>query len=90
MCLDFVFSSGVKIIVTINERVNVGMVDSTPRYVIWKGRNYTITKIGLHHSYRGGHTLYHIFSVLAGTIFMRLRLDSESLRWKLEEISDGI
>ncbi len=74
----------------IGEDVTVGIVGSSPKYVVWKGRNYTVTKIGLHHVYREGRTLYHVFSVLAGTIFMRLKLDTENLRWNLEDISDGI
>lgn len=75
---------------TIDEKVTVGIVDSTPKYVIWKGRNYIILKIGLHHIFREGKTLYHIFSVLTGTIFMRLKFDTDGLSWKLEEISDGL
>ena len=75
---------------TIDETVTVGIINNAPKYVIWKGRNYTITKIGLHHLFRQGRTLYHIFSVLAGTIFMRLRLNTDDLGWKLEEISDAI
>ncbi len=74
----------------IDETVTVGIINNAPKYVIWKGRNYTVTKIGLHHYFRQGRTLYHIFSVLAGTIFMRLKLDTDSLLWKLEEISDGV
>lgn len=74
----------------IDEKVTVGMVDSTPKYVQWRGRCHTVTQIGLHHYFRKGSTLYHVFSVLSGTIFMRLKLDTDSLIWKLEEISDGI
>jgi hypothetical protein len=70
----------------INERVTVGMVNNTPKYVIWRGRNYTIQEIGLHHRFRKGKDLYHIFSVVASSIFMRLRFDSENLSWVLEEI----
>jgi hypothetical protein len=75
---------------TISESVTVGIVDSTPKYVIWKGRNYTIDKVGLHHTYRKGHTLYHIFSITADTLFMRLKFNTENLGWRLEEISDGL
>jgi hypothetical protein len=74
----------------IDEKVTVGMVGSTPKYVNWRGRSHTITQIGLHHFYRQGKTLYHIFSVIAGTLFMRLKLNTDNLIWKLEEISDNV
>ncbi len=74
---------------TINENVVVGIVGTTPKYVVWKGRSYTISKVGLHHSLREGRTLYHIFSVVSDTIFLRLRLNTDNLLWNLEEISDG-
>lgn len=75
---------------TINESVTVGSVNGDPKYVIWKGRNYTITKIGLHHHFRQGNTLYHVFSVVTDTLFLRLKLNTEDLTWRLEEIEDGI
>ena len=75
---------------TINEKVTVGMVNDSPKYVLWKGRSHTITKIGLHHLYRQGKTLYHIFSVVADTLFMRLKFDTDNLSWRLEEISENI
>lgn len=74
----------------IDEKVTVGMVNNIPKYIIWKGRSHTITQIGLHHTFREGRTLYHIFSVVAGTIFMRLKFDTDFLSWKLEEISDDL
>lgn len=73
----------------INEKITVGMVDNIPKYVVWRGRNYTITQIGLHHHFREGRVLYHIFSVVSGSIFFRLKLNTGSLFWKLEEVSDS-
>jgi len=84
-----VFCSGVKIDMTINEPVTVGSVDGNPKYVIWKGRNYTIAKIGLHHHFREGSTLYHIFSVVTDTLFLRLKLNTDNLLWRLEETDDN-
>jgi hypothetical protein len=75
---------------TINESVTVGSIDGNPKYIIWKGRNYTVTGIGLHHRFREGSTLYHVFSVTTDTLFLRLRLNTDNLLWKLEEIEDGI
>lgn len=74
----------------IDEKVTVGIIDGSPRYVVWKGRNHTVTKIGLHHHFYEGKTLYHVFSIISGTIFMRLKLNTDNLSWKLEEISDAI
>lgn len=73
----------------IDEKVTVGMVNNTPKYVIWHGRSHTVIKIGFHHVYRKGKTLYHIFSVIADTIFMRLKFDTEVLNWTLEEIEEN-
>lgn len=74
----------------VNEKVTVGMVNDAPKYVIWCGRNHTVTQVGFHHLFREGKTLYHVFSISTQTLFMKLILDSETLSWKLEETSDGI
>lgn len=73
----------------IAEPVTVGLINNRPKYMIWKGRSYKITQIGLHHTLRKGLTLYHIYSVVAGSIFLRLKLNTENLTWKLEEITDA-
>ncbi len=75
---------------TIDEKVTVGMVNNIPKYMLWKGRSHTITTIGMHHHYREGNTLYHIFSATTSTLFVRLKLNTDNLIWTLEEISDGI
>jgi hypothetical protein len=73
----------------IAETVTVGMSDS-PKWVKWKNNIYKIEEVGLHHTVREGKVLFHIFSVTTKTLFLRLKLDTESLIWKLEEISDGL
>lgn len=75
---------------TIDERITVGMVNDIPKYMIWKGRSHTITKIGLHHHYKEGNTLYHIFSAATSTLFVRMKFNTDNLIWTLEEISDGL
>lgn len=60
------------------------------RWLIWQGRLYPVIKIGLHHTYRKGQTLYHVFSVISKNLFFRLVLNTENLHWRLEEISDGL
>ncbi len=60
-----------------------------PKVVVWEGRIYKIRNVGLHHTYRAGRTLYHVFSVESLELFFRLVLDTDTLNWRLEEISDG-
>ena len=60
-----------------------------PTSVLWEGREYPIKKIGLHHTFRQGRTLYHVFSAAGQTIFFKLVLNTDTLNWTLEEISDG-
>jgi len=61
-----------------------------PKWIVWNGRLYPIVKIGLHHTFRKGRVLYHVFSVVSKTLFFRLVLDTDTLHWRLEEISDGL
>lgn len=61
-----------------------------PKWVVWNGRLYPVEKVGLHHTYREGRTLYHVFSVATKSLFFRLVLNTDNLHWKLEEISDGL
>lgn len=62
----------------------------SPKEVVWEGRTYPILKVGLHHTYRLGRTLFHVFSVTSQDLFFRLVLNTDSLFWTLEEISDGL
>ena len=73
----------------IDEKVTVGIVNDAPKYVKWRGRVHKITQVGLHHIFREGKTLYHVFSIVAGTLFMKLQFDTDNLSWKLEEIFDN-
>jgi hypothetical protein len=59
-----------------------------PKTVLWNNRSYSIDKVGLHHTFRQGRTLFHVFSVSTKSLFLRLVLNTENLHWKLEEISD--
>lgn len=61
-----------------------------PKALVWNGRLYAVKKVGFHHKFRKGRTLYHVFSVASKNLFFRLVLDTENLHWKLEEISDGL
>jgi hypothetical protein len=60
-----------------------------PLIIFWEGKKHKVQKVGYHHKVREGTTLFHIFSILCETLFFRLKLDTESLLWIVEEISDG-
>ena len=80
----------------ISEPVSVYLVSDhsihsvTPKYVRWNNRDYKVSQVGLHHTYREGRTLYHVFSVVSSTLFLRLILNTDNLQWKLEEISSEV
>jgi hypothetical protein len=61
-----------------------------PRSLWWEGQLYPIEKVGLHHTLRQGRTLFHVFSVVGRQICFRLSLNTDTLHWQLEEISDGL
>ena len=61
-----------------------------PKWLVWNGRLYPVLKVGLHHTFREGRSLFHVFSVVSRTLFFRLVLNTENLHWRLEEISDGL
>lgn len=79
----------------INESVSVDLLSnhikrkSYPYVLHWRGRRYTIIKVGLHHTTRDGRTLIHIFSVSDGTTFFRLSFDTDTLGWKLLEVDSS-
>lgn len=54
----------------------------------WKGRVYTIDKLGHHHTVKKGEKLIHIFSVCNQTLSFRIAFDTQTLQWVLEEIAD--
>jgi len=68
---------------------NHKMREVKPVKVLWEGRSYSITRIGLHHTVRQGRTLFHVFSVESELLFFRLVLNTESLSWTVEEVADG-
>jgi hypothetical protein len=78
----------------VNESVSVSLVfdgrkrKNTISKIMWRNRIYKIRKQGLHHTYKRGSRLFHVFSVAGEVLSFRLILDSHSLVWKLEEIYD--
>jgi len=61
-----------------------------PRQILWDGKVIRIAKVGMHHTVQEGRTLFHIFSVASNDLFFRLKLDTDTLFWTLEEIADGL
>ena len=60
-----------------------------PQIILWEGKQFKATKLGYHHTFRTGKTLYHIFSVETENLFFRLSFNTDNLFWTVEEISDG-
>jgi len=95
--LTFGLSSGIKkeMIQKLSVPVSVTLVfdhrrrTAAPTQVVFDGREYRILKVGFHHTYRRGRTLFQVFSVAAETVYFRLVLNTDNLFWTLEEIHDG-
>lgn len=77
-----------KIDVVSISRQNRGIVE--PIRIQWKNKVYNIRKIGLAHPIHEGRTLCHIFEGTDGTTFFRLKHNTSTLQWFLEEINDGL
>lgn len=61
-----------------------------PISLSWGHHDYSISQVGLRHTYRDGITRHHVFSVVGGNLFFRLNFNADNLSWTLEEISDGL
>lgn len=75
-------------LVSVNFSFDSTLKKSYPRFVAWRNRVYKVKEIGLHHTFRQGRTLFHVFSVISDTLFMRLTLNTDNLQWELQEVSD--
>ena len=78
-----------KVIQILTESVEV-IFDKTPISLSWAKKQYVVQEVGLHHRYRDGVVLHHVYSVQADDLFFRLNLNTDSMLWKLEEVSDGL
>ena len=76
----------------IDESVSVNLLSnhitghSYPWVIHWRVNRYMITKVGLHHTFRDGRTLYHVFSVTDGNTYFKLQFNTDTLSWRLLEI----
>lgn len=77
---------------TIHEKVSVVSVFNhlngfvMPKKMRWQGRDYVMRQFAYHHRVREGRNIIHIFHVSDGDQDYRLRLDTETLQWTLEEV----
>lgn len=70
-------------VVTVYDRLTS---TAMPKKMRWKNNEYFFTKLGYHHTVRFGRALMHIFHVTDGTTDFRLRFDTETLHWILEDM----
>lgn len=61
-----------------------------PVRIQWRGREYTVKKLGFHYKVREGRKLIHIYTVSTETLDFKLRFDTDELVVILEEAFDGI
>ncbi len=77
---------------TIDESVSVNLLSNhikgtaAPSSLYWRGRRYTLSQMGFHHTLREGRVLVHVYSMTDGTTFFKLQFDTETLLWKLLEV----
>ena len=82
----------------IDEEVSVVMYYSAskrlalPHLIHWQNKDYSVGKVGYHHTVKDGATLHHVFELVDDqeTLWFRLDLNTSNLHWKLEAISDGL
>lgn len=82
-----IFEEPVSALISYNAKTNGIML----RKMVWRGREYTFTKLGYHHTVRVGRVLQHIFHVTDGAADFRIRVNTETLEVVLEDIyHDGL
>ena len=59
-----------------------------PWCFFWKNRKIKVEKINLVHTSKNGTDTFYHFSLSSGGNFYRLKFDSQSLKWFLEEVDE--
>ena len=81
----------------INKRVKVLAVYSSldndqpncfPKRMIYSGKEYNFTELGLKHPTQKGKRMIHVFDMTDGLADYRLEFDAEGLTWTLVSVSD--
>ena len=57
-----------------------------PKHIRWNQRTYDVDRVNLVHGTREGQRRIFYFSVSDSANFMKLRLDTETLEWRLVEV----
>ena len=62
-----------------------------PYVVSWNNHDHTVGEIGYHRKIYDGKVCHHIFELTNSeqTLWLRLNFNTDTLHWKLEEVSDG-
>ncbi|OGC45607.1 hypothetical protein A2V49_03905 [candidate division WWE3 bacterium RBG_19FT_COMBO_34_6] len=81
-------SNKIKEMISVNFIFDHTKRKSSIKSILWKKTLYKIDKNCLHHTYKNGDALYHVFHVSCNTISFKILFDSSSLIWFLEEIYD--
>lgn len=78
----------------VHEAIDVGAVfparkpHPMPRWLLWRGRRYTVDEVHLVHEHREGSVRYLIYSLTAGGTLLQLRFDPEHARWYVDGVFD--
>lgn len=60
-----------------------------PHIMRWNKKYITFKEVTYHHLIKKGRTAIHVFHVTDGTLDFRLHFDTQTLHWKLKEVTDG-
>ncbi len=63
---------------------------AVPTVMGWQNRIYRFSQFGFCHPTYEGRKLVHVFTMSDSALTYRLEFNTESLRWRLKEISDGL
>jgi hypothetical protein len=61
-----------------------------PVLIRWDGVDYKIQNVGMHYTYRNGKTLFHVYTASSSELSFKLVLNTDTLFWNVEQISDGL
>ena len=79
----------------INEKISVVLICSAkngksyPYKMRWRESEIIFSEITYHHMTREGRVVSHVFHTTDKNMDYKLAFDTQSLNWKLLEVSDG-
>lgn len=78
----------VKILAVYSDKSH-GTPNCMPKRMLYGGREYNFTELGLKHPTAKGKRMIHVFDMTDGLADFRLEFDAEELTWILIYISDS-